>query len=73
MEEEDYCLHPRSEVVSHGPNTAESQADRDERTRLFQTRRRHTPQLNFEIFDQLDYLALSDVPRYVSASLEGAD
>jgi len=29
--------------------------------------------LNFDFFDQLDCLDLSDVPRYVSESLEGAD
>lgn len=29
--------------------------------------------LNFEFFDQLDCLDLSDVPHYVSESLEGAD
>jgi hypothetical protein len=29
--------------------------------------------LNFEFFDQLDCLDLSDLPRYVSEELEGAD
>lgn len=38
-------------------------------TRAEDKRRR----LNFEFFDQLDCLDLSDVPHYISESLEGAD
>ena len=40
---------------------------------LFRRAEDERRRLNFEFFDQLDCLDLSDVPRYISELLEGAD